>query len=52
MDGNKDDGEKCITLAMKCIEIGNIPKALKFLHKAERLYPSDRAKGWSLFFSF
>lgn len=45
MDGNKDDAEKCVRIAERCIRAGDKEKALKFLNKAERLYPSDRAKG-------
>ncbi len=45
MDGNKDDSEKCLRLAEKYIRLGDKEKAIKFLNKAERLYPSRRAKG-------
>ncbi|XP_074648299.1 dnaJ homolog subfamily B member 14-like [Tubulanus polymorphus] len=44
MDGNKDDSEKCINIAIKAINTGDIERALKFLNKAEKLYPSNRAK--------
>ncbi|XP_051940462.1 dnaJ homolog subfamily B member 14 [Hippocampus zosterae] len=45
MEGNRDEAEKCINIASKAIEAGDKEKALKFLHKAERLYPTARAKG-------
>lgn len=45
MDGNKDESEHCISLAQKYINEGDRTKALKFLYKAEKLYPSQRAKG-------
>ncbi|XP_035217586.1 dnaJ homolog subfamily B member 14-like [Stegodyphus dumicola] len=44
MDGNKDESERCISIAQKYINEGDRSKALKFLYKAERLYPSQRAK--------
>ncbi|XP_019717722.1 dnaJ homolog subfamily B member 14 [Hippocampus comes] len=44
MEGNRDEAEKCINIASKAIEAGDKEKALKFLHKAERLYPTARAK--------
>lgn len=45
MDGNKDESERCISLAQKCLAAGDTSKALKFLNKAEKLYPSQKAKG-------
>ena len=45
MDGNKDESERCIHLAEKYLRGGDKEKALKFLNKAERLYPSSKAKG-------
>ena len=45
MDGNKDESEKCVRIAEKYIRGGDRDKAVKFLQKAERLYPSERAKG-------
>uniref|UniRef100_A0A1A7XZ13 DnaJ homolog subfamily B member 14 n=1 Tax=Iconisemion striatum TaxID=60296 RepID=A0A1A7XZ13_9TELE len=44
MDGNRDEAEKCITIATKAFEAGEKDKALKFLIKAEKLYPTPRAK--------
>lgn len=45
MEGNRDEAEKCISIATKAIEAGDKDKAVKFLNKAEKLYPTDRAKG-------
>lgn len=45
MDGNKDEAERCIQLAEKYIKEKNREKAEKFLHKAERLFPTQKAKG-------
>lgn len=51
MDGNKDESEHCVSIAQKYINEGDRSKALKFLYKAEKLYPSQRAKGESYNFS-
>lgn len=45
MDGNKDEADKCIEIAEKCVREGNRDKAVRFLEKAERLFPTPRAKG-------
>lgn len=44
MDSNKDESDRCIQLAEKQINDGQRDKALKYLEKAERLFPSQRAK--------
>lgn len=44
IEGNKDEAEKCIIVARAALKFGNIEKAEKFLLKAERLYPTTRAK--------
>ncbi|XP_076004227.1 dnaJ homolog subfamily B member 14 [Genypterus blacodes] len=44
MEGNRDEAEKCLNIASRALEAGDKQKALKFLIKAETLYPSDRAK--------
>ncbi|KAK5606201.1 DnaJ subfamily B member 14 [Crenichthys baileyi] len=44
MEGNRDEAEKCINIATKVLEAGDKEKALKFLYKAEKLYPTARAK--------
>ncbi|KAK7930512.1 hypothetical protein WMY93_006907 [Mugilogobius chulae] len=44
MEGNRDEAEKCIKIATRALDAGDKEKALKFLNKAEKLYPTDRAK--------
>ncbi|KAH3872233.1 hypothetical protein DPMN_035448 [Dreissena polymorpha] len=44
MEGNKEDCFKCIRIAERCLEAGDLEKAVKFLNKAERLYPTQKAK--------
>uniref|UniRef100_U5EXV9 J domain-containing protein n=1 Tax=Corethrella appendiculata TaxID=1370023 RepID=U5EXV9_9DIPT len=44
MDSNKDESEKCINIAIQAMKCGNKDKAEKFLLKAERLFPSNKAK--------
>ncbi|PVD37526.1 hypothetical protein C0Q70_00120 [Pomacea canaliculata] len=43
MDGNKDESERCIGIAVQSIAAGNTDKAIKFLKKAQRLFPSKKA---------
>jgi len=45
MEGNKDDSYLCIRLAEKCLKLGDSEQALKYLNKAQRLFPSTRARG-------
>ncbi|KAK4872845.1 hypothetical protein RN001_014874 [Aquatica leii] len=44
MEVNKDEAERCIELAAEQIKLKNKERAEKFLHKAERLFPTQRAK--------
>ncbi|XP_023949989.2 dnaJ homolog subfamily B member 12 [Bicyclus anynana] len=44
MDGNKEQAERCIEVAQISFAAGNVEKAERFLLKAERLYPTTRAK--------
>lgn len=44
IEGNKDEADKCIEIAQMAFSAGNHEKAEKFLLKAEKLYPSARAK--------
>lgn len=44
IEGNRDEAEKCIEIAQSAFSAGNIEKAERFLLKAERLYPTVRAK--------
>lgn len=45
MEWNRDEAEKCVNIATKALEAGDKGKALRFLNKAQKLYPSDRAQG-------
>lgn len=45
MDSNKDEALRCIEVAEKYIKERKKEKAQKFLYKAERLFPTQRAKG-------
>ncbi|XP_072523820.1 dnaJ homolog subfamily B member 12b [Salminus brasiliensis] len=44
MEGNKDEAERCIEIAVKAIRNNQAEKAQRFLEKAQRLFPTDRAK--------
>ncbi|KAM9477221.1 dnaJ homolog subfamily B member 14 [Clarias gariepinus] len=44
MEGNRDEAEKCMNIATKALEAGDKDKAIKFLNKAEKLFPTDKAK--------
>ncbi|CAH4034307.1 dnaJ homolog subfamily B member 14 [Pieris brassicae] len=44
IEGNKDEAERCIEIAQSAFTAGNYEKAERFLVKAERLYPTSRAK--------
>lgn len=45
MEVNKDEAERCIEVAEKFVLEGQFEKAEKFLVKADRLYPTQKAKG-------
>lgn len=45
MEGNKDEALHCISLAEKCVKEKNREKAERFLLKAEKLFPTQKAKG-------
>ena len=47
MEVNKDEAERCIELAEQAFKAGDRAKAVRFLTKAEKLYPTDKAKGIS-----
>jgi len=49
MEVNRDESERCINLAEDYIRRGLTDKAKRFLQKADRLYPSKRAKGTNTF---
>jgi len=44
MDGNKEEGLRCIDLATNYMKLGEKAKAKRFLLKAERLFPTEKAK--------
>ncbi|XP_078660585.1 dnaJ homolog subfamily B member 12-like isoform X1 [Branchiostoma floridae x Branchiostoma belcheri] len=44
MEVNRDEAERCIDIAEKYIRAGDREKAVKFLYKAEKLYPSQKAQ--------
>lgn len=44
MDGNKDEAHRCIDIAVQAFAEGKMEKAEKFLLKAEKLFPTERAK--------
>lgn len=45
MESNRDEAERCIQIAAQALRDFKIEKAEKFLKKAEKLYPSQKAKG-------
>lgn len=44
MEGNRDEANRCIELAQRCILEKNKAEAEKYLKKAESLYPTQKAK--------
>jgi hypothetical protein len=44
MEGNKDEADRCLDYAERFAEQGLREKAEKFIAKAEKLYPTERAK--------
>ncbi|XP_063968791.1 dnaJ homolog subfamily B member 12-like [Lytechinus pictus] len=44
MEGNRDESEKCVRIALKAVSDGDKEKALKFLHKAKKLYPTKKVE--------
>ena len=45
MESNKDEAERCISIALKAIQSNQPDRALRFLEKAQRLYPTPRVHG-------
>lgn len=45
MESNKDEAERCISIALKAIQSNQPERALRFLEKAQRLYPTPRVSG-------
>jgi len=44
MESNRDEAERCIAIAVQALREAKIEKAEKFLKKAEKLFPSRKAK--------
>lgn len=42
MDGNKDEADRCIEIAVAAMHKGNMARATKMLKKAQTLYPSKQ----------
>ncbi|CAL8298883.1 unnamed protein product [Merluccius merluccius] len=45
MDSNKDEAERCINIARNALGNHQAEKARRFLEKAQRLFPTEQAKG-------
>lgn len=45
MEGNRDEAERCIQIAAQALRESKLEKSEKFLKKAEKLYPTQKAKG-------
>ena len=48
MEANKTDAEDCIRTAKRAAAEGNLDKAIRFLEKSIKLYPTELAKSESL----
>ncbi|XP_029464886.1 dnaJ homolog subfamily B member 12 [Rhinatrema bivittatum] len=44
MEWNRDEAERCIAIAVTAIKSRNPDKALRFLDKAQKLFPTERAR--------
>lgn len=45
MESNRDEAERCIQIAAQALRDSKLEKAEKFLKKADKLYPTQKAKG-------
>ena len=45
MEGNKDEAMRCLEIASGLITQGEHAKAKRFITKAEKLFPTQKAKG-------
>lgn len=45
MESNRDEAERCIHIAAQALRDSKLDRAEKFLNKAEKLYPTQKAKG-------
>lgn len=50
MESNRDEAERCIEIAAQALRDSKMEKAEKFLNKAEKLFPTQKAKGNNCFF--
>lgn len=50
MEVNRDEAERCIEIATAALRNNQLEKARRFLEKAQRLFPSDDAKGTAAFY--
>ncbi len=44
MESNKDEAERCIEIAIAALRDSEPDKARRFLEKAQRLFPTDKAR--------
>ncbi|XP_055547825.1 dnaJ homolog subfamily B member 12-like [Wyeomyia smithii] len=44
MEVNKDESKRCVEIALAAFSAGNVEKALKFLEKSQKLYPTKEAE--------
>ncbi|XP_049645143.1 dnaJ homolog subfamily B member 12 [Suncus etruscus] len=44
MESNKDEAERCLSIALKAIQSNQPDRALRFLEKALKLYPTPRVR--------
>ncbi|XP_063314658.1 dnaJ homolog subfamily B member 14 [Pelobates fuscus] len=44
MESNRDEAQRCVRIGRAALEAGDRERARRFLHKAERLYPSAQAR--------
>lgn len=45
MEVNRDEAERCIDIAIAALTSDQPEKAQRFLEKAQRLFPTEKAKG-------
>lgn len=45
MEGNREEAERCVGIALAAARAGQPERARRFLLKAQRLYPTPRARG-------
>ncbi|XP_070284565.1 dnaJ homolog subfamily B member 12-like [Myotis yumanensis] len=44
MESNKDEADRCVSIALKAIQSNQPDEALRFLEKAQRLYPTPHVR--------